>query len=106
MTKQEAIALEKKISELVSDNLDYMEAFVSFNLASDLLVTIGDDKRFSFNWNEEKQTFECVWISISGYYSTIVEIVKIITKYFNKFQVDVKKLIWSYEHKSELEEVF
>ena len=101
MTKQEAIQLEKDCENFIKDNLEedgFVE--VSMTLTGRLSVRLNDNK-ICFNPNNNWKT---EYVSWNGDYRDLKLTQKKIKHLIREFSSDFEKLIWSYEHRTELED--
>ena len=98
MTKQEAIELENKCDELMSEYLDE-DCSVSMALSGRFKVKF-DDNYITLT----KDISTASYVKFHGYYSGLEEHINSAIKCI-KENIDVfNELIWSYEHLSEITE--
>lgn len=98
MTKLEAEALEalvdSKFTEVVGEN-----CFVSLTLTNKLRIGFGED---SICLNRDGSGVS--WIEFTGFYSDLQDVVQKSLACMNENKEAIDKLIWSYDHRSELKE--
>lgn len=97
MTKQEAIELETKCDELMSEYLGNT-CCVSMAFSGRLKVSFGD-----YYITLSKDNMTASYIKFHGYYSDLEEHIDSIIRCINENKDVFDKLIWSYEHINELE---
>lgn len=97
MTKQEAIELETKCDELMSEYLGNT-CRVSMALSGRFKVSFGD-----YYITLSKDNMTASYIKFHGYYSDLEERIDSIVRCINENRNIFDKLIWSYEHMNEVE---
>ena len=98
MTKQEAIELEKKCDELMSEYLNE-DCNVSMALSGRFKVSFGDNYI-----TLTKDISTASYVKFHGYYSDLEEHISSVIKCI-KENIDIfNELIWSYEHLNEITE--
>ena len=98
MTKKEAIELENKCDELMSEYLGE-DCTVSMALSGRFKVKFGDDYI-----TLTKDIGTASYVKYHGYYSDLEEHINLIIKCIKENTDIFNKLIWSYEHIREIEE--
>lgn len=98
MKKSEALALqtslEKELSAVLRESCE-----ISLALCGGLRVSF---ECGFINFEEDLKSVD--WIKWNGWYDTLLEMLGEIRFFFERKRDDVHKLIWSYEHRKELEE--
>ena len=97
MTKQEAIELENKCDELMSEYTG-KDCSVSLALTGKLKVEFDGRNYITLT----KKWMEVDYINYAGHYETLLEIVQAATICIEENKEDFDKLVWSYEHITEL----
>jgi len=96
MTRQEAMDLETKCDQLMSEYLR-TKCNVSLALSGKFKVCF-DDNYITF----DKKDMSVVYVNVHGYYSDLKVTVNFIVRCVSENRELFDKLIWSYEHISEL----
>lgn len=96
MTKQEAIELENKCDKLMSEYLD-----------NDCNVSMALSGRFKISFGENyitlgKNNKSASYVKFHGYYSDLEEHIDSVIKCIDENKDVFDRLIWSYEHLSEI----
>lgn len=99
MTKEEAINLENRCDKVMSGYLGEC-CTVSMSLNGKLKIEFGYGEFITFDIGNNK----VIYVSYSGYYSDLLELIPKITECVNENRDIFEKLIWSYGHRRELEE--
>lgn len=98
MTKLEALELEKKCDELMSEYLD-RDCCVSLALTGRLKVLFGDGDYITLSKDNKSASY----VNFQGYYSDLEEYISTIVRCIEENNDVFNKLIWSYENLNELE---
>jgi hypothetical protein len=96
MTKREAIELENKCDELMSEYTG-RDCRVSLALTGKLKV------EFDGNYITLNRYSELDYVKYAGHYETLWEIAQVVSSCIEDNKEDFDRLVWSYEHITELE---
>lgn len=97
MTRKEALELENKCDKLMAEYIKE-GCCVSLALTGKLKIEF-DDNYITLN----RKRREVDYINYIGYYDDLIEIVNQAFNCIEDYEDDFNKLIWSYEHITELE---
>ena len=96
MTKQEAIELENRCDELMSQYLEE-KCNVYMTLSGMLKVVFGD------NYITLDQSIDmAAYIQYHGHYEDLVSLINLAFRCVNENKAIFDELVWSYEHLSEI----
>ena len=98
MTKREAIELESKCDELMSEYTG-KDCSVSLDLTGKLKVEFDGRNYITLT----KKWMEVDYVNYACHYETLLEIVQAVTICIEENKDDFDKLVWFYEHITELE---
>lgn len=99
MTKQEALKLENRCDKIMSGYLG-KPCTVSMALTGKLKVEFNDGDYIT--WNVVVNHID--YTSFTGFYSDLVELIPKIKECVNDNRDIFEQLMWSYDHRRELEE--
>ena len=99
MTKEEALRLENRCDKIMSGYLG-RSCTVSMALSGKLKVEFDDGDYITWN-----MSFNCPdYVNYAGFYTTLADDISAITECIDDNRDIFSNLIWSYEHRGELEE--
>ncbi len=99
MTKKEACKLENRCDKIMSGYLD-KSCTVSMALSGKLKIEFDDGDYITWDMSCN----DVVYVSYVGFYDYLAEIVAKVKECVDDNRDIFEKLIWSYEHRRELEE--
>ena len=96
MTKLEAEALEALIDSKFTEAVGE-KCYVSLTLTNKLRIQFGDNS-ICF----DKLLTSISWVEFTGFYSDLQDVIEHCTKCICDNKGSIAKLLWSYDHRSEL----
>lgn len=102
MTKSEAIELQTKIEKELSTRLGE-SCEVSLALSGGLKMSLIESDGYII-FDHRYPLEEVSYVRWNWYFDALLEAIEVIKDYFKEHGEEIYKLIWSYEHRRELEE--
>lgn len=105
MTKSEAIELQTKIEKELSTRLGE-SCEVSLTLSGGLKISLIEsiESNDYIIFDHQYPLEEVSYVRWNWYFDALLEAIEVIKDYFKEHGEEIYKLIWSYEHRRELEE--
>jgi hypothetical protein len=99
MKKSEALGLRTALEQEISTSYCNENIKVQMSLNGKLQIRWSDDNHFI---NFDPKTREVVWVGYNGDWSELISFIETCQMVFKDHDKLVSRLMWSYDHKSEL----